>query len=189
MEHVFNFPVAVKNCMNMVKIKGHIMFVSPANNYFGHGFYQFSPELFFSLLSEINGYSNTSIFMQDDRLKWYRVSSPKKVRNRVDISCAKRTPALITVFSQKIGEVPERLSVLQSDYVNIWNNQERSDVVLKSASFALGLYRKIPKNMRNHLTPLLLRCLRNYFDMKKYKEFYERCDEFSQISTKNIKNV
>ena len=43
-EHVFNFPQAIRNCMEMVKVGGHFIQVTVANNFIGHGFYQFSPE-------------------------------------------------------------------------------------------------------------------------------------------------
>src|ERR1700722_12035313 len=46
-EHVFHYPVALKNCMQALSIGGHFIAVTPANNLMGHGFYQFSPELFF----------------------------------------------------------------------------------------------------------------------------------------------
>lgn len=45
-EHVFNFPMALKNCMEMVKVGGHLIVIAPWNNYAGQGFYQLSPELF-----------------------------------------------------------------------------------------------------------------------------------------------
>ena len=48
LEHVFNFPQAIKNCMDMLRVGGHFISTTPTNNYCGHGFYQFSPELFFS---------------------------------------------------------------------------------------------------------------------------------------------
>jgi len=51
LEHVFNFPVAIKNAMQMVRAGGRLSLSPPANNYFGHGFYQFSPELFYRVLS------------------------------------------------------------------------------------------------------------------------------------------
>jgi 2-polyprenyl-3-methyl-5-hydroxy-6-metoxy-1,4-benzoquinol methylase len=54
LEHVFNFPVAIKNCMEMVRLGGYLVTMNPANNCPGHGFYQFSPELFFRVLSETN---------------------------------------------------------------------------------------------------------------------------------------
>ncbi|MEM9821940.1 MAG: class I SAM-dependent methyltransferase, partial [Bacteroidota bacterium] len=33
LEHVFNFPGALKNCMEMVKEGGHFISISPSNNY------------------------------------------------------------------------------------------------------------------------------------------------------------
>ena len=50
-EHVMNFPTAIRNCMEMVRVGGHLILGTPANNFFGHGFYQFSPELWFRLFS------------------------------------------------------------------------------------------------------------------------------------------
>src|SRR4029079_542898 len=45
LEHIFNFPVAIKSCMQMLSVGGHFIGISPVNNQMGHGFYQFSPEL------------------------------------------------------------------------------------------------------------------------------------------------
>ena len=49
LEHIFNFPVAIQNCMAMIRMGGHFVNFSPANNFMGHGFYQFSPELFYRI--------------------------------------------------------------------------------------------------------------------------------------------
>ena len=46
LEHVFNFPTAIKNCMMMIKTGGSIFIFSMANNHCGHGFYQFSQNYF-----------------------------------------------------------------------------------------------------------------------------------------------
>jgi hypothetical protein len=55
LEHVFNFPVALRNCMRMVEARGHYLAITPTNNFVGHGFYQFSPELFFGVFSKETG--------------------------------------------------------------------------------------------------------------------------------------
>jgi hypothetical protein len=47
LEHVFNFPVAISNAMGALSVGGHYIGITPANNNMGHGFYQFSPELYF----------------------------------------------------------------------------------------------------------------------------------------------
>lgn len=180
LEHIFNFPVAIKNCMDMVRVGGHLMLITPGNNYFGHGFYQFSPELFFSLLSEENGYAETRVFMQDDRLRWYEVSSPKQIRKRVDVCCAKSTPAIINVISRKVGDVPDELIVQQSDYVEIWSRGKENPISASQPPASLrllGLYRKIPKNIRLVTTPFLRRILVRRIGMR---EFYTPCGDFDR---------
>ena len=56
LEHVFNFPNAIKNCMDLVKAGGYFCQATVANNLCGHGFYQFSPELYYRIFSEENGF-------------------------------------------------------------------------------------------------------------------------------------
>jgi hypothetical protein len=123
LEHIFNYPVAIKNCMDMTKINGHLILHTPANNLFGHGFYQFSPELFFSLFHERNGFSETKIYMQNDNKDWFEVVSPHTIRKRVDICCSKKAETLMVVISKKVSSVPASLTVLQSDYVTTWNKK------------------------------------------------------------------
>lgn len=48
LEHVFNLPVALENVRKMLRVGGLFISVNAANNQLGHGFYQFSPELFWS---------------------------------------------------------------------------------------------------------------------------------------------
>ena len=56
LEHVFDFPVAWRNCVALCRVGGHLLHSLPANNLAGHGFYQFSPELFFNLYQAKNGF-------------------------------------------------------------------------------------------------------------------------------------
>src|SRR6185503_12604950 len=63
LEHVFNFPVAVSNLIAACRDGGHLLHALPANNWCGHGFYQFSPELFFSVYSEARGFVGTQVFL------------------------------------------------------------------------------------------------------------------------------
>ena len=37
LEHVFNFPQAIKNCSELLKKNGQILHILPANNFSGHG--------------------------------------------------------------------------------------------------------------------------------------------------------
>ena len=40
----------------MATVQDHFVRITPANNFFGHGFYQFTPELFFRIFSAANGF-------------------------------------------------------------------------------------------------------------------------------------
>ena len=57
LEHVFDFAVAWRNCVALCRTGGHLIHSLPANNLAGHGFYQFSPELFFNLYQRKNGFA------------------------------------------------------------------------------------------------------------------------------------
>src|SRR5437762_12288642 len=35
LEHIFNFPVAIQNCMEMVQVGGHYLGITPTNNFVG----------------------------------------------------------------------------------------------------------------------------------------------------------
>jgi SAM-dependent methyltransferase len=193
LEHVFDYPAAIKNCMEMVRPGGHLLLITPTNNCFGHGFYQFSPELFYSLLTERNGYSDTQVFIQDDRHRWYRVVSPQKIRRRVDSCLAFRNDILIHVLSRRVGEVPARLTVLQSDYVTKWSGAEETPPKDSPAGTVLvapgplfhvySLYRSLPIGLRKWLTPVLLArpSLRRFLAWRWARRFYEPCDEISSM--------
>jgi len=47
LEHVFNLPQALSNIYDMLKIGGRVIHLLPASNYVDHGFYAFSPTLFY----------------------------------------------------------------------------------------------------------------------------------------------
>jgi hypothetical protein len=57
LEHIFNWPQAIANCMKMLKIGGHFLGISPMNDSAGHGFYQLSPAVFFRTFTEDNGFA------------------------------------------------------------------------------------------------------------------------------------
>ncbi|HSX26655.1 MAG TPA: hypothetical protein VLE89_06585 [Chlamydiales bacterium] len=46
MEHVFHLPNVLRNLFNMIPVNGRIIHCSPSSNHMDHGFYMFSPTLF-----------------------------------------------------------------------------------------------------------------------------------------------
>ena len=128
LEHVFDFPLALRNAMRLAKPGGALFLCTPANNLFGHGFYQFSPDLFYRVLGPQNGYRLDKMALVESyfpgvergmRKERYAVNDPAAVGGRSDM--VSRFPALLLVQATRTGAVPERLQALQSDYVTTWS--------------------------------------------------------------------
>lgn len=150
LEHVFNFPIALKNCMEMVSPGGHFLAITPTNNFSGHGFYQFSPELFFNVLDEPNGFEMLEMIMFEDRVgaPWYRVSDPRAVRDRVTM--VNTRPTYLLVIARRTAEVtiydpfPQ-----QSDYSAAW---ETADNERHSRFPARRTLSELPKKLIRRLS-------------------------------------
>ncbi len=121
LEHVFNFPVAIRNCMEMVRVGGHFLSIMPTNNQLGHGFYQFSPELLYRIFTPANGFEMQQmiIFEESHEGDWYEVSDPDVVKERVIL--INDEPSMLLVIAKKIAEAEIFAeSPQQSDYSALW---------------------------------------------------------------------
>jgi hypothetical protein len=144
LEHIFNFPVAIKNCMEMVKIGGHYLGMTIGNNFMGHGFYQFSPELFFRIFTKENGYEIVNLFALETATgsQWFSVKDPNQLKQRVTL--VNQSPLYIFVIAKKIAAVEIFKNVpQQSDYATIW--QEETSKIAVPVQFAE------PQNQKNIL--------------------------------------
>lgn len=122
LEHVFNYPLALKNCMEMLRPGGRFMAHTPANNWCGHGFYQFSAELFFRVFSPENGFEMER--MVAHRVgpygEWHEVSDPAAIRSRVEVITF--TPLMWLVRARRTKIVPVFATPpQQSDYTPRWD--------------------------------------------------------------------
>ena len=123
LEHIFNFPVAIKNCMEMVAVGGHFLGVTPTNNFMGHGLYQFSPELLFRIFSEPNGFKIVRMIICENRpgAKWFEVVDPDVLKERVMLVNSR--PTLLMVIAEKVRSVQIFTTLpQQSDYVRLWKS-------------------------------------------------------------------
>ncbi len=122
LEHVFDFPCAIRNLMRMVEIGGHLILVTPTNNEAGHGFYQFSPELLFRVLSSRFGFEVEEMLIKElgrPRARWYRVSDPELLRCRAQFRS--RNVTYLYVRARRVGAVTNFAPPpQQSDYAAAW---------------------------------------------------------------------
>jgi SAM-dependent methyltransferase len=116
LEHVFDFPVAWRNCVDLCRVGGHVLHAVPANNLAGHGFYQFSPELFFNLYRPLHGFELRGLWfaLKADRRHWWRVADPLQVKRRVNLCNAHEVYML--VIARKLREPGPLRAPQQSDY-------------------------------------------------------------------------
>jgi hypothetical protein len=121
LEHVFNYPQGLRNAMEMVRVGGHLILVTPTHSRSGHGFYQISPELFHRALCEANGFAPPEVLVSSSRGDaWYRVVDPVDVGGRIVIN-PKRYSDHLFVFARRLGSVPIFTAwPQQSDYASAW---------------------------------------------------------------------
>jgi hypothetical protein len=128
LEHVFHFTVALKSCMEMLRVGGTYFGITPANNEMGHGFYQFSPELYFRVFSQQNGFRTDNVFLYEGRESrtWLRVADPEIVNRRAErVNCL---PTYMLVRATKVAETEIFATPpLQPDYVSAWRSSKARD--------------------------------------------------------------
>lgn len=154
LEHVFNFPVAIKNCMEMLKEGGHFMGIYPCNNFFGHGFYQFSSELFYRTLAQENGFEilDMVIFVDEPDTTFYSIPDTSEQYTRIQYTNSK--PVYIYVLAKKIKETEIFLnSPQQMDYAVLKWKGNRPEI--KRDFKKKSLKKRTPKYIKNIIKALL----------------------------------
>lgn len=120
LEHIFDVAAALRNLTKVCREGGQLIHVLPANNQCGHGFWQFSPELFFSLYSSSRGFFGTEVFVGDviDPNWIFKVNQPA-AGSRHDI----RHPNPIYVMARTtlVSRPGNDRRVYQSDYLTEWS--------------------------------------------------------------------
>jgi hypothetical protein len=128
LEHIFNFPVAIANVMQMIKVGGSIFASTVSNNLCGHGFYQFSPELIFRVFSAENGFELGRVLAVEARYPGielapisdaFEVMDPARAGCRVGLMTER--PIMLFFDARKTAESALfAKSPMQSDYAAAW---------------------------------------------------------------------
>jgi len=146
------------NISDLCNDGGAILHALPASNYCGHGFFQFSPELFFSVYSNANGYTETEVFIADLSREsiWFQVERPENGQ-RAEVTSA--TPLIVLCRTVK-SKTFSHENVQQSDYKHVWDLHtsgedtavrkgngivEKIFAAGKRVEFPVGLYRLLDR--------------------------------------------
>jgi hypothetical protein len=125
MEHVFNFPQALKNAMSLPKLGGTLFIHTMLNNWAGHGFYQFSPELFHRTLNRENGYQIVRMIAHPHYAgaPRFECPDPEQLRGRLEFA-GSWDGLMLFVEARREQIVPLfRKTPQQSDYAAQWTGQ------------------------------------------------------------------
>lgn len=171
-EHVFDVSQCLKNISNLCKKGGIILHCLPANNNCGHGFWQFSPELFFNIYSQKNGFKETEIILINlfDKKNWYLVNKQKK-GDRLELNSSE--PLYLLVKSKKVNESNYE-DINQSDYEHQWLNENNNYKIEKN--FLSTSNKKIKEFFKSSLRNNLLT-----------KEYYEKFESIKLHNKNNFK--
>lgn len=165
LEHVFDFPRAIKNAMEMVAVGGHFLGVGPANNYSGHGFYQFSPELYWHIFSEVNGYAVEEVSVCESRAgaPCYLIEDPAKIRGRLQFTNSRPTYVMVRARRLLQAEIFKMLPQ-QPYYQAAWSGQNgvRSSSQDREGALIWAKH-ALPNSVRNLLRPFVPRVRRLRF--------------------------
>jgi SAM-dependent methyltransferase len=187
-EHIFHFPTAIANCMKMVKPGGSIFIFTAANNCLGHGFYQFSPELFFRVFDASNGFGIRDIILEQHPFpgaelstspEMYAVADPAAMHERVGLVSGSPVQILVHAVRHEVKEIFGDYPI-QSDYASRYEGGVDATSE-PSTSLAQRMARLMPLSKR--LVPLALRVyIRGRYQLKDYsfsnQRFYKRWSPF-----------
>ncbi|MCO5383616.1 MAG: class I SAM-dependent methyltransferase [Methanosarcina barkeri] len=75
LEHVYDVPTALENIIKMLKIDGIVILILPSSGAIDHGFYSFSPTLFFDYF-ECNGFETLNCYLMRCNSRNYTQKKP-----------------------------------------------------------------------------------------------------------------
>lgn len=158
LEHIFDVRSALFNYMRVLKPGGRIFVSTPANNLCGHGFYQFSPELFYNLFREEFGFKLERVLIEVNPFlggeladgKVYRVEDPNVLGERIMLS--NKRPVVLHVQAHKLSETdPYSINhVIQSDYKARYLEAKGGSprAAAKAKNLAKRIVRPMPRGIR-----------------------------------------
>lgn len=119
-EHVVDVFSAFSGAMSLVAPGGRLLSVNPTNGECGHGFYQFSPSLYWGICSADNGFRVDSMLIDHKGLnqRWYSVREPQQRSTRVGWN--RSGSSYLHVVATNLGATAVVTVPQQQDYALEW---------------------------------------------------------------------
>jgi len=154
-EHVFHLPNALNNIFRMLKIGGRVVHISPSSNHIDHGFYMFSPTLFWDYYAanqfEINSAMLFRYTPRHDSVPWRMMEYRPGSLDAVSFGGLDDAMYGVVLIATKTAQSTGHVSPQQGAYIKAWGagKTERHDaVVTETADRSFG--RRIVNALRQH---------------------------------------
>lgn len=183
LEHIFDIASAFRNLIRLCRVGGRIIHILPVNNLSGHGFWQFTSDLMYTLYSKENGFENTQVWYASG-LNFSEWRKAPNAQSGVRVEVVSLEPVILLAVTEKIRNV-ESLKVSQPFYQQAWGEQSSSSLNAGSKSSVVqALQRLVPVNrgvsinaIRNLLLVFGLASGRSRFSIKRFEK--TQSDQFS----------
>lgn len=126
-EHIFDIPTVLHNVDALLSSGGLFISVNGANNFLGHGLYQFSPELMWRAFSPDRGYSVEAMYFAPHSATPTLIDAPDpRAAGKRLLVGATHEPTYLCMVARKVGAVGSLPAVYQSDYSAVWDASRNS---------------------------------------------------------------
>ena len=140
-EHVYDIKTTMENIKGMLKVGGIFAGLSVADGCLGHGFYQFSPELYRTVFSEEAGYKIHKFELVEITDHWAKFTdlAPPPKGQRQEFRLQSQNAVNNGFVIEKLREGDTSGDFQQSDYVANWeyfnnrNNQNPNVFTYKTS--------------------------------------------------------
>jgi len=154
-EHIFNLPKVLENYTKMLKVGGRLIHLLPSSNNVDHGFYMFSPTLFWDYYSANNWEIKDSLFLKVplrcDQELWDIFSYTPGCLDSISSFCGFTKDSYYNFFVvKKTDKSIYNASVQQGRFLKIWrgaSNSENTKFKVNNA-WKKKIYLLIPKRLK-----------------------------------------
>lgn len=136
-EHIFSFPQAMENVMDLLEIGGYYIGLIPSNNWNGHGLYQLSPMLYMQLFCEENGMELKHLYLCNAfHTRTIREIQKNDITSRTELNGF--APVELYIVARKVKNRTGTLVLQQGDYAQKWSGNA------KESAFVNRLKKTLP---------------------------------------------
>lgn len=170
-EHVFHFPQVLANIHHLLKSQGTIIHVSPSHNHVDHGFYMYSPQVYFEYYSA-NQYailtSQVFSYTADYKKSWSIYAYQPGLLENLSYGGFGSEMLAIHMIAQKTSQSTCGAIPQQGSYIRAWNATPKCAVKRKVdpiTRLGISLKKKISRRL-----PFKFKC---YLKRKNLRIFAE----------------